>query len=73
MRYQVLQGLEFLHLNSVIHRDIKSDNVLLGMRGEVKISTYIPTNINILFQSKLQGFAPRSSTLTQFSIIASCA
>ena len=36
---QVLQALEFLHANSVIHRDIKSDNILLGMNGEVKIST----------------------------------
>ena len=38
---EVLQALEFLHYNHVIHRDIKSDNILLGMDGSVKLSKYI--------------------------------
>ena len=36
----VLESLKFIHKADIIHRDIKSDNILYNMEGEVKLTDF---------------------------------
>jgi p21-activated kinase 1 len=42
---ETLLGLQHLHSKGVIHRDIKSDNILLSMDGNIKLSKFVRCRI----------------------------
>lgn len=37
---EIMKGLEAIHKRRQIHRDIKSDNILINLRGDIKISDF---------------------------------
>lgn len=36
-----LAGLAHLHEKGIVHRDIKSDNIMVGFDGKVKLSKFL--------------------------------
>jgi serine/threonine protein kinase len=43
MAYQAAKGMHFLHSSGIVHRDLKSLNLLLDNKWNVKVSASIAT------------------------------
>ena len=46
--YEIFKGLEYLHKNKIIHRDLKTMNIFLTKNNHIKIGDFkVLTNNNI--------------------------
>lgn len=52
---EVTQGLQHLHKQGIIHRDIKSSHVLLTLTGDIKISMYREATLMIQSLTRLMS------------------
>jgi serine/threonine protein kinase len=69
---ETCQGLDHLHRHGVIHRDIKSDNVLLSLNGDIKLSTSELFLIPTRFTCCNVGASHRSLTLSSSRLWILC-
>ena len=44
--YQIINGLEYIHINNIIHRDLKPENLLLNKKNILKIIDFGLSNYN---------------------------
>jgi len=57
---QILSGLQYLHSEWIVHRDLKVSNLLYNSRGEVKLADF---GLARFFGSPLRPYTPRVVTL----------
>ncbi len=55
--YQLLQGISYCHQHRVLHRDLKPQNLLINMEGELKVSLRNRTSRERAFARTFEGWA----------------
>ena len=48
---QILRGLSYIHKKGLIHRDLKSANIMLGAAAEIYISTFAQTLLDDTYET----------------------
>lgn len=53
----MVSGMEFLHMKNVVHKDIKSDNILICDDGHLKIADFGVSKITNMYVFFNLGFS----------------
>lgn len=61
--HQIITGVQYLHSQNIIHRDIKGANILINNKGEVKIADFGLARIHNPHPSLIKQYTNRVVTL----------